>query len=64
MPNTTPPAPYETADLTTLLVAHKMRGWTFHCSGDAKSVQLKEDERTPEFCGRPPLVIDESELPY
>lgn len=64
MSNTTPPSSYETADLTTLLVAHKMRGWTFSCSGDDKSIQLTEDERTPVFCGRPPLVIDECELPY
>lgn len=64
MPNTTPPAPYETADLTTLLVANTMRGWTFPCNGDDKSIQLTEDERSPEFFGPPPLVIDESEFPY
>lgn len=64
MPNTTPPAPYDTADLTTLLVANTMRGWTFPCNGDDKSIQLTEDERTPECFGPPPLVIDESEFPY
>lgn len=62
MYNAISPASYAQANLTTLILAHKMRGWEFQCDGDDKSVQFTEGEQA--FTGRPPLVIDESELPY
>lgn len=62
MRNAIPPAAYEHAKLTSLILAYKMHGWIFQCSADDQNVRFDDEEQT--LTGPAPLVLDESELPY